>query len=103
MTGVQTCALPICGWTDSDEINFTQDANNPHLWYSLGVNFTSGNEFLIRANDAWSSVWRYNGSQQLYGTSILAGGGNNFPFNGTTGNYDVWFNDLDGSYILLPQ
>ena len=91
------------GWGDANEINFTQDSNNPHLWYSLGVNFTSGNEFLIRANDAWSSVWRYNGSQQLYGTSILASGGNNFPFNGTTGNYDVWFNDLDGSYILLPQ
>jgi starch-binding outer membrane protein SusE/F len=91
------------GWDASNEINFTQDANNPHLWYALGVNFTSGNEFLIRANDAWDSVWRYNGSQQLYGTAILAGGGNNFPFNGTTGNYDVWFNDLDGSYILLPQ
>lgn len=91
------------GWGDADEVNFTQDANNPHLWYSLGVNFTAGNEFLIRANDAWSSVWRYNGSQELYGTSILASGGNNFPFNGATGSYDVWFNDLDGSYILLPQ
>lgn len=92
------------GWSDSNEVNFTQDPNNPHLWYALGVNFTSGNEFLIRANDAWSSVWRYNGSSQnLYGTSVLASGGNNFPFNGTTGSYDVWFNDLDGSYILLPQ
>ena len=91
------------GWGDADEVNFTQDANNPHLWYALGVNFTSGNEFLIRANDAWSSVWRYNGSQQLYGTSILASGGNNFPFNAASGSYDVWFNDLDGTYILLPQ
>ena len=92
------------GWNDSDEVNFTQDPSNPHLWYALGVNFTSGNEFLIRANDAWSSVWRYNGSSQnLYGTAVLAGGGNNFPFNGTSGSYDVWFNDLDGSYILLPQ
>ncbi|MGV3695675.1 SusE domain-containing protein [Flavobacterium sp.] len=94
----------IGGWGDADEINFTQDANNPHLWYALGVNFTSGNEFLIRANDAWSSVWRYNGSSQnLYGNSVLASGGNNFPFNGASGSYDVWFNDLDGSYILLPQ
>jgi hypothetical protein len=93
----------IGGWGDADEINFTQDANNPHLWYALGVTFTSGNEFLIRANDAWSSVWRYNGSQHLYGTSILAGSGSNFPFNETTGSYDVWFNDLDGNYILLPQ
>jgi hypothetical protein len=95
----------IGGWGDSDEINFTQDANNPHLWYALGVNFTSGAEFLIRANDAWTvAVWRYNGSQQLYGTSILnTGGGANFPFNGTTGSYNVWFNDLDGRYILIPQ
>jgi hypothetical protein len=93
----------IGGWGDSDEINFTQDSNNPHLWYALGVNFTSGGEFLIRANDAWSSVWRYTGSQELYGTSVLAGGGNNFPFNAASGSYDVWFNDLDGAYILLPQ
>ena len=93
----------IGGWGASDEINFTQDANNPHLWYALGVTFTSGNEFLIRANDAWNSVWRYNGSQQLYGTSILASSGNNFPFNGATGSYNVWFNDLDGRYILIPQ
>lgn len=93
----------IGGWGDGDEINFTQDPNNPHLWYALGVTFTNGSEFLIRANDAWNEVWRYNGSQELYGTSFLAGGGDNFPFNAETGSYDVWFNDLDGSYILIPQ
>lgn len=92
----------IGGWGDGDEINFVQDANNPHLWYALDVNFTNGQEFLIRANDAWSSVWRYNGSQTLYGNSILAGNGANFPFNADSGSYDVWFNDLDGSYIILP-
>ncbi|MFN3967708.1 SusE domain-containing protein [Flavobacterium sp.] len=93
----------IGGWDPSNEINFTQDVNNPHLWYALGVNFTSGSEFLIRANDAWDNVWRHTGSQELYGNSVLASGGNNFPFNAATGNYDVWFNDLDGAYILLPQ
>jgi len=93
----------IGGWGDGDEVNFTQDPNNPHLWYALGVTFTSGNEFLIRANDAWNEVWRYNGSQELYGNSFLSGGGDNFPFNADTGNYDVWFNDLDGSYILILQ
>lgn len=93
----------IGGWGDADEINFVQDANNPHLWYSLGVAFTSGNEFLIRANDGWSDVWRYTGSQYLYGTSNLAGSGDNFPFNAPSGNYDVWFNDLDGKYNIIPQ
>jgi len=93
----------IGGWNDGDEINFTQDANNPHLWYALNVNFTNGQDFLIRANDQWNSVWRYNGSQTLYGNSILAGDGANFPFTAETGSYDVWFNDLDGSYIILAQ
>lgn len=93
----------IGGWGDADEINFTRDPNNPHLWNARGVTFTSGQEFLIRANDGWSSVWRHTGSTQLYGTSNLAGSGNNFPFTAPTGSYNVWFNDLDGSYIIIPQ
>ena len=92
----------IGGWGDGDEINMVQDALNPHLWNAQGVNFTNGQEFLIRANNQWSSVWRYNGSETLYGNSILAGDGANFPFTAATGSYDVWFNDLDGSYIILP-
>jgi len=93
----------IGGWGDADEINFTQDPNNPHLWYSLGVAFTNGEEFLIRANDMWNDVWRYTGSTELFGDALLAGSGNNFPFTAPTGNYDVWFNDLDGSYVIIPN
>ncbi|WP_445710628.1 SusE domain-containing protein [Flavobacterium sp.] len=102
-TSMGIIGAAIGGWGDSDEVNFTQDANNPHLWYALGVVFTSGNEFLIRADDAWANVWRYNGSQNQYGTAILAGTGSNFPFTEASGNYDVWFNDLDGKYIIIPQ
>ncbi len=92
----------IGGWGDGDEINFTQDANDPHIWYSLAVNFTNGEEFLIRANDMWNDVWRYTGSEELYGTAFL-GSGNNFPFTEPTGSYDVWFNDLDGGYVIIPN
>ncbi len=88
------------GW--GSDTNLTQDVNNPHLWYALGVAMTSGNEFLIRGNGDWNLAWKYNGSQQLYGTSML-NSGSNFPFNAPSGNYDVWFNDLDGSYTILPQ
>ena len=92
----------IGGWGDGDEINFTQDPNNPHLWYSLAVNFTNGEEFLIRANDNWDdAVFRYTGSTELYGTASLDG--NNFPFTEATGSYDVWFNDLDGSYVIIAN
>ena len=88
------------GW--GGDTNLTQDVNNPHLWYALGVTMTTGNEFLFRGNGDWGLTWKYTGSQQLYGTSIL-NSGSNFPFNAPSGNYDIWFNDLDGSYILLPQ
>ncbi len=94
----------IGGWGDADEIDLTQDPNNPHLWYALNVNFNNGQEFLIRPNDDWGNgVWRYTGSDELYGQANLAGSGDNFPFNAPSGSYDFWFNDLDGSYVIIPN
>ncbi|MFD2725352.1 SusE domain-containing protein [Hyunsoonleella rubra] len=89
------------GW--GSDTDFTQDPNNPHLWYLNGVTLTNGGQMLIRANDDWADVWRYTGSSELYGTSVLAGGGDNIPFNAPTGTYDVWFNDLDGAYVIIPN
>jgi len=84
------------------DTNFTQDPNNPHLWYINGVTLTSGGEFLFRANGNWDdAIWRYTGSEELYGQASFDG--SNFPFNGITGNYDIWFNDLDGSYVIIPN
>ena len=96
----------IGGWGDGDEIELIQrdPVNNPHLWYANGVNFTNGEEFLIRPNDDWNNgVWRYTGSDELFGQANLAGSGDNFPFSSPTGAYDVWFNDLDGSYVFIPN
>jgi hypothetical protein len=85
--------------------NFTQDPNNPHLWFLNDVTLNNGGEFLIRANGNWDDgIYRYTGSTELYGKARLDnGGGDNFPFTGTTGSYDVWFNDLDGSYVIIPN
>ena len=97
------------GWDENNDTNFTQDPNNLHLWYINGVTLTNGGSFLIRANDVWpgnpgAAVWRYTGSEELYGQANLDNdGGDNFPFNGPTGSYDVWFNDLDGSYVIIPN
>ena len=91
------------GWGDADEINFIKDPNNPHLWYSLAVNFTNDKEFLIRADDDWSDAWRYTGSKELYGKALLTESGDNFKFTAPTGSYNVWFNDLDGSYVIIPN
>ncbi|MDO7137046.1 SusE domain-containing protein [Algibacter lectus] len=91
------------GWDGDNDTNFTQDTNNPHLWYINGVTLTSGGFILIRANDDWADVWRYSGSNQLYGKANLSGDGDNIPFNAETGSYDFWFNDLDGSYNIIPN
>ena len=87
-----------------NEKDLTQDPNNPHLWYANGVTFTNGEEFLIRPNDDWGNgLWRYTGSDELFGQGRFDTGGDNFPFNAPTGSYDVWFNDLDGSYVIIPN
>ncbi|SER05711.1 protein of unknown function [Hyunsoonleella jejuensis] len=104
--GIIGDATPL-GWgTDTD---FTQDPNDPHIWHLDNVTLTNGGQILIRANDVWppdgnAAVWRYTGSEELYGTARLDnGGGDNIPFNEPTGSYDIWFNDLDGSYVIIPN
>ncbi len=95
------------GW--SSDTDFTQDPNNPHLWYLNGVTLTNGGSMLIRANDVWppdsnAAIWRHTGSQELYGMARLDNdGGDNIPFNEPTGTYDIWFNDLDGNYVIIAQ
>ena len=88
----------------SVQTSLSRDINNPHLWFILDVTLTHGGEFLIRANNNWDdAIWRYSGANDLFGISLLTSNGDNFPFNGDTGSYDVWFNDLDGSYVIIPN
>lgn len=89
-------------WDDSNDTNLMQDPNNPHLWYINGVTLTNGGSMLIRANDSWDNVWRDTGSTELFGKAVLGEGGN-IPFTAETGSYDIWFNDLDGSYVIIAN
>lgn len=77
----------------------TQDANNPYLWFINGVTLTA-NQMKFRANSNWDTNWGSSGSSQLYGTGLF-----NAPNNisiPNAGVYDIWFNSLDSSYILIP-
>ena len=86
------------GW--SNDTNMTQDPNNPHLWFINGVTLQP-NQMKFRANGSWTDNWGYNGSSELYGTSLY-NSSENIPIP-TSGVYDIWFNDLDGRYILIQQ
>lgn len=54
-------------------------------------------EIKFRANDAWDVNWGSDTALTGLGTM----GGPNIPV--AEGTYDIWFNDLDGRYILIPQ
>ncbi|MDN3593572.1 SusF/SusE family outer membrane protein [Zunongwangia endophytica] len=83
------------GW-DADT-DMTQSEFNPHIWYTKDFVFNDG-EFKFRANDAWDVSWgialaAISGETNLGGENITA----------TPGTYSIWFNDLDGRFLLIPQ
>lgn len=82
------------GW-DADT-DLTQSTFNPHIWYVNDAELGDG-EMKFRAGDAWDNNW---GSDTAL-SGQTSQDGPNIPV--TAGVYDIWFNDLDGRYILIPQ
>ncbi|MCP9200958.1 SusF/SusE family outer membrane protein [Gramella sp. GC03-9] len=84
------------GW-DADT-DMTQSEFDPHIWYINDLEMTAG-EFKFRANDDWADNWGV-ASSALSDQSNYGSGDN---MTAEEGVYDVWFNDLTGRYILIPQ
>ena len=82
------------GW-DADT-DMTQAAFNPHLWFINDIALIDG-EVKFRADNDWAVNW--GGGVEF--SSLGDTGNDNIPVSAET--YDVWFNDLDGSYILIPN
>ncbi|ARN71872.1 SusE domain-containing protein [Nonlabens sp. SCSIO 43208] len=81
------------GWgSDTDMVQSTFD---PHKWSITNVSLISG--FMkFRANDDWAVNWGSDTELTGQGTQD----GPNIPVE--PGTYDIYFNDLDGRYILIP-
>lgn len=75
----------------------TVDPLNPHIW-QLTIELVTG-ELKFRANNAWDMAWGNN--TPISGEGSSAGGSPNVPV--TAGEYTIYFNDLDGRYILIPN
>lgn len=88
------------GWPTDDnpspDIEMTQSEFNPHIWYAEDVELSDG-PIKFRADFAWDANWGADtfpaGESAVDGPDIPA----------TEGVYNIWFNTLDGRYILIPQ
>ena len=80
------------GWDTSTPM--VKSTFNGHIW-SLGKTALKDGGLKFRANDNWDVSWGGN-------TAFSGGGtGDNIPV--AKSKYLIYFNDLDGSYLMIPN
>ena len=80
--------------SSSATTSMTQSTFDNHIWYKNILHLTPGDlKFVTNTSSVWA------GSTSFSGTATLNGG--NVPVI-VEDDYDVWFNDLTGHYILIP-
>jgi hypothetical protein len=88
-TGMSIQGSATEGLTAVNQLGFDQ-----HIWYLNGVHLVPGNvEFVTNTSAIWGSDTSFSGTATENGGSI--------PVI-VEDDYDVWFNDLTGRYILIP-
>ncbi|MFC4475530.1 SusE domain-containing protein [Flavobacterium chungangensis] len=80
------------GWDASTPM--VKSTFNAHVW-TLGVTPLNDGGMKFRANDAWDVSWG--------GTTAFSGGGNGENIPVAKSKYVIYFNDLDGSYLMIPN
>lgn len=81
------------GWNSDQDM--VQSSFDPHQWSALNVTLVSG-ELKFRAENDWGTNW---GSDTEL-TGVGTNNGPNIPVS--PGVYNIYFNDIDGRYILIP-
>lgn len=72
----------------------TQSSHDSHIWFANSIRLTPGDlQFVTNTSSVWGSTTSFSG------TATLNGG--NIPVV-VEDDYDVWFNDLTGHYIMIP-
>lgn len=84
------------GWA-GDDTPMTQSAFNSHFW-TITINLFEG-KGKFRANNAWDVNWGGDTAFSAYPTQGTSGG--DIPV--AKSKYKVYFNDLDGSYLMIPN
>ena len=72
----------------------TQSSHDSHIWYANAVALEAGDlQFVTNTGSVWASATSFSGTATENGESIPVVVGD---------DYDVWFNDLTGNYIMIP-
>ncbi|MEZ4803562.1 MAG: SusE domain-containing protein [Gelidibacter sp.] len=67
---------------------------DPHIWYSTTIHLVPGDlQFVANNSDVWGSDTQFSGQTTPGGGAITVI---------VEDDYEVWFNDLTGDYILIP-
>jgi len=79
----------------SDNTAFTQSSFDTHLWYISSVNLLQSGELQIVTNtgSTWAGATAFSG--------VATEGGGTIPV-AVQDDYEIWFNDLTGDYIMIP-
>ncbi len=78
----------------TSETAMVQSSFDPHIWQLNGVRLTRGEiQFMANGSATWGADTAYSGQ--------AAEGSTNIPIL-VEDDYDVWFNDLTGRYIMIP-
>ncbi|MDJ0646164.1 MAG: SusE domain-containing protein [Flavobacteriaceae bacterium] len=95
-TGITSPAgLSLQGSGVASAITMTPLDFDGHIWQATGVRLTPGEvTFLTDAGAVWGSDTSFSG--------IATENGGSIPVV-VEDDYDIWFNDLTGDYILIPQ
>ena len=93
-TGITSPASLTVEGSSTANVTMNQLAFDGHIWYANSVRLTPGNvEFVTDSGSKWGSTTSFSG--------FATDGGGSIPVI-VEDDYDVWFNDLTGHYILIP-
>ena len=93
-TGITSPNLLTLKGSSTADIAMSPLAFDGHIWFASSVRLTPGEiQFSTDAGNLWGSSSSFSG--------VATDGGESIPVI-VEDDYDVWFNDLTGRYILIP-
>lgn len=93
-TGITSPATLTLQGSSTTDIAMSPLTFDGHIWYATAVRLTPGDvSFVTDTSASWGSTTSFSG--------VATNGGGAVPVI-VEDDYDVWFNDLTGRYILIP-